>query len=280
MLARKPHGQVKGWFCKIVGGVIIPLLPIALVVGVVEFLVMPLTSGFIPFSLLVGGLMFVTALLIRHKRLAPFAGAALIYVTLLLSPSNSESFDYETFLNTTMQVFLATVFTLLTFLLILPVSPKRRLYRVIAAVARDLRDTLRSGRPPQDPAIAQARLYDRLVRALTFLGKPIGARRALLSHLYYLGASDIALNRARVGLAAIGHSAGADDDVRPALASAGQALERRDFAAMLDDARLLLAVPGLEPRLPTQQAVSGLTDLAYQEGRQHRVTLFYKLMTG
>lgn len=257
-------------------GFIIPLFPIALVVGVVEFLVLPLTSGFVPFTLIVGGLMFVTALLIRHKRLAPFAGAALIYVTLLLSPTNPESFDLGSYLNTTLQVFLATVFTLLTFLLILPVSPKRRLYRMVAAVAGDLRATLRSGRPPQEPAVAQARLYDRLVRALTFLGRPTGARRALLSHLYHMGISDIALNRARSGLRGIG----AADETNPALASAWQALERRDFPAMVEAARTLLALPGVWASASGQQAVSGLADLAYQEGPQHRVTRFFKLMMG
>lgn len=257
-------------------GFIIPLFPIALVVGFVEFTVLPLTSGFVPFTLIVGGLMFVTALLIRHKRLAPFAGAALIYVTLLLSPTNPESFDLGSYLNTTLQVFLATVFTLLTFLLILPVSPKRRLYRMIAAVAGDLQATLRSGRPPQEPAVAQARLYDRLVRALTFLGKPTGARRALLSHLYHLGISDIALNRARTGLNGIG----AADDTNPALAGAWQALERRDFPAMVEAARTLLALPGVWASAAGQQAVSGLADLAYQEGPQHRVTRFFTLMTG
>ena len=251
-------------------GFIIPLLPIALIVGVVEFTVLPLTSGPVPFALIVGGTMFVTALLIRHKRLASFAGAALIYVTLLLSPSNPESFDLGSFLNNTLQVLLATVFTLLTFLLILPVSPKRRLYRMIVAVGRDLRASRRGETPAREPAIAQARLYDRLVRALTFLGPPTGARRALLSHLYHLGIADIALNRARTGLNGIRD---------PAVDSARQAIDRRDFPAMLEAARALLAIPGIWPSTPGQQAISGLTDLVYQEGPQHRVTRFHTLMT-
>ena len=264
-------------------GFIIPLLPIALVVGLVEFTVLPLTSGFVPFTLIVGGLMFVTALLIRHKRLAGFAGAALIYVTLLLSPTNPASYDLETFANTTLQVFLATVFTLLTFLLILPVSPKRRLYRMVAAVAGDLRASMHANTPARDPAVAQARLYDRLGRALTFLGKPTGSRRALLSHLYRLGVSDIALNRARTGLDAIESAVRANepgDALHPVIAGARQALDRVDFPAMLDAARSLLSIPGVWPSLAGQQAVSGLTDLVYQNGPQHRVTRFYKLMTG
>lgn len=259
---------------------IIPLFPIALVVGLVEFLVLPLSSGFIPFALVIGGLMFVTALLIRNERLAPLAGAAPIYVTLLLSPANPETFDLQTTLNTTLQVFMATVFTLLAFLLILPVSPKRRLYRVIAAVARDLRISPRSERSPRDPAIAQSRLYDRLVRALTFLGKPTGFRQALLSHLYRMGAADIALHRARTGLDALGREAGPDDEVHPAVSDARQALDRHDFPAMVEAARKLLAIPGLWPGFPVQQAVSGLADIAYQEGARHRVTRFYQLMTG
>ncbi len=262
-------------------GFIIPLLPIAVVVGVVEFTVLPLTTGMVPFGLIVGGLMFVTALLIRHKRLAGFAGAALIYVTLLLSPSNPASFDLASYLNTTLLVFMSTVFTLLTFLLILPVSPKRRLYRMVAAIANELRASRRSERPVQEPAVAQARLYDRLVRALTFLGKPTGARRALLSHLYGLGISDIALNRARTGLIAIRDAgAPAGDRLAPALARASQALDRGDCAGMLEAARSLLAVPGVWASDAGQQAVSGLADLVCQEGSRQRVTRFYTLMVG
>lgn len=253
-------------------GFLIPLIPVALVVGVVEFLVLPLTSGFVPFTLIVGGLMFVTGVLIRHKKLASFAGAAFIYVTLLLSPTNPEQFDLSTFLNTFLQVFMAVVFTLLTFLLILPVSPRRRLYRVVAAVGREMHRSLRSRRP-SNPAVAQARLYDRLVRALTFLGKPTGARKALLSDLYGLGAADIALNRAQTGLDGI-----ADAAARPAIERARAALDQKDFDGMVAAARALLAVPGLWPGVPAQQAVSGLADLAYQEGPNHRISRFYQLM--
>ena len=254
-------------------GFLLPLIPIAIVVGLVEFLVLPLTSGFGPFTLIVGALMFVTGLLIRHKKLASFAGAAFIYVTLLLSPANPEQFDLANFLNTFLQVFVAVVFTLLAFLLIIPVSPRRRLYRVIAAVGRDTHRALRSRGTPQEPAVAQARLYDRLVRALTYLGEPTGARKALLSDLYGLGAADIALNRARTGLGSID-----DQAARPAVAQAVAALDRKDFTGMIEAARALLGVPGLWPGLPAQQAVSGLADLAYQEGPAHRVSRFYQLM--
>ena len=264
-------------------GFLIPLLPISMVVGVVEFTVLPLTSGMVPFGLIVGGLMFVTALLVRHKRFAPFAGTSLLYVTLMLSPTNPANFNLESYLNTTLLVFLSTLFTLLTFLLILPVSPKRRLYRTVAAVAKDLRASRRSDRPTYEPPVVQARLYDRLVRALTYLGKPTGARKALLSHLTHLGMSDIALNRARTGLIALRDAAapaGPRDRLDPALASALQALKQADSAGMLEAARTLLAVPGVWASVPGQQAVSGLTDLVYQDGAQHRVTRFYKLMVG
>ncbi len=264
-------------------GFLIPLLPLALVTGVIEFTVLPLTSGFIPFSIVVGSLMFIVALLGRHRRLAPIAPAALIYLTLLLSPANPETFDLTNFLNTTLLLGLAVVFTLLTFVLILPVSPKRRLYRVVAAVAAELDLTLRSPGRLRDPAVAQAMLYDRLVRALTFLGRPTGARRALLSHLYRLGASDIAVHRARSALNDIeraGSPSGQGAEPPPAVAAARRALEGRDVPAMLDASRALLADPGIAAGPSLQRAVSGLADLAYQEGDRRRATRFNQLMTG
>ncbi len=264
-------------------GFLIPLLPIALVAGVIEFAVLPLTSGFIPFSVVVGSVMFIVTLLARHRRLAPVAPAALIYVTLLLSPANPETFDLANFLNTTLLLGLAVVFTLLTFVLILPVSPKRRLYRVVAAVAAELDRTRRSPERAKDPAVAQSMLYDRLVRALTFLGRPTGARRALLSHLYHLGASDIAVHRARTALNEIERStaqSGPSASPHPAIAAARRALEAGDVPAMLDASRVLLADPGLAPGPSLQRAVSGMADLAYQEGGRCRATRFSRLMTG
>ena len=267
-------------------GFIVPLFPIALVTGLVEFTVLPLTSGFVPFSVVVGGLMFTVALLGRHRRLAPLAPAALIYLTLLLSPSNPATFDLANFLNTFLQVGLSVVFTLLTFLLILPVSPKRRLYRVVAAVAGELSRTLRSGGARLDPAVAQAMLYDRLVRALTFLGRPTKARQALLSHLYRLGASEIAAHRARRGLSDIERAAAATpaaaaadgSALRSAITEAHRTLDARDYPGMLAAARALLAIPGIPAGPALQQAVSGLADLAYQEGARHRITRFFQLM--
>ena len=256
---------------------LLPLLPIALIVGIIEFQILPLTSGFVPFALIVGGLMFATGVAVRHKKLAPFAGAAFIYVTLLLSPSNPQTYDLGTFLNTTLLVFMAVVFTLLTFLLIIPVSPKRRLYRVVVAVGQATHRARLSRDKPQEPAVAQARLYDRLGRALTFLGKPTVARQSLLSDIYSLGASDIALHRARTGLDALDRPE-ACLEARPAIQTARDALVQRDFTSMMQAATALLAIPGLWPGEPAEQAVSGLADLAYQEGPRHRVTRFYDLM--
>ena len=253
-------------------GFLIPLIPVALVVGAVEFLVLPLTSGFVPFTLIVGGLMFVTGVLIRHKKLASFAGPAFIYVTLLLSPSNPEQFDLATFIDTFLQVFMSVVFTLLAFLLILPVSPRRRLYRVVVAVGREMQRSLRS-RGTHDPAVAQARLYDRLVRALTFLGRPTGARKALLSDLYGMGAADIALSRAQTGLDGI-----ADVAARPAIDRAWVALDHKDFDGMIAAARGVAGCARAVAGGTGAASRVGAGDLAYQEGPNHRVSRFYRLM--
>lgn len=262
-------------------GFLIPLLPIALVVGLVEFLLLPLASGFVPFALLAGGTVFLTALLGRQRRLAPLAPAGLIYVTLLLSPSNPQTFLLDSYLNTTLQVGLAVVFTLLTFLLILPVSPKRRLYRVVAAISGRFERARRSAAAGQPPAVAQAQLYDRLVRALTFLGRPTGARRALLSHLYHVGASEIAVHRARAGLAAMGAGGvGVAEAQAAAQEAAQEALARLDGPAMLRAGRALLRASGSRPPAAVLQAVSGLADLVFQEGRRGRVSRFSKLMIG
>lgn len=236
------------------------LLPMALVVAGVNFFALPLTSGFGPFALVVGSAAFATALLSRHARLAAYGPTALLYLTLLLGPSNTATFDVASFCNTVLQVALSVAFTVLSFNLILPVSPSRRLYRVAASIARDLRRTLGDPGRLLDQAPDQSRFYDRMAHALTWLGRPTLARQRLLSDIYSVGEVDLAVRRARSGLklAAEGEPglAGAVQEARRALAS-GQP------APMLAAAQALLDHPASRlVEAPVRQAASGMAGLA------------------
>ena len=253
-----------------------PLLPAAALAGIVAFVLLPVASGFVPFALAVGSAMALVALLARHNRLLPYGPAAAIYVPLLLNAGNPQGFDLATFASFVLQVGSAAAFTILGFVLILPVSPKRRLYRVAAAVSRDLARTRTDPAESRafDPPVAQSRLFDRLARALIWVEPGTGARHAFMAHTYRLGATDIALHRARSGLA---HAVREVPALAPLAAMATRALTDPAGPACLAAARALLDHPAAAEAAPAvMQAVSGIADAAFQEGRDHGVSRFQR----
>ena len=174
----------------------------ALACGFIIFVLLPQVSGFVPFALAVGPFMFLFVLAGQHPRWAPIGPGLVLYFTLLLSPSNEQSFDLSSFLNTVLVQVVALLFMVVSFWLILPVSPRRRLARVSAAIAEDLRKTLSQGRS-LNIAETLCVQYDRLAQVELWLGPPTPARLALLHRLYSFAQLDTALRRAFSGLEAV-----------------------------------------------------------------------------
>ena len=177
----------------------IALVPAAVSAGVVGFSLLPLTSGFVPFALVVAPFAFALALAGRYPGLQRFSSGFLLYFTLLLAPSNQESFDLSEFLNIVLIQCLAVAFMVLSFRLVLPVSRQRRLLRIADAVVTDLQATLRRGRTG-DAARTNLREYDRMAQAEVWSGRPTPARRAVLQRLGALIDLDLELRRAWAGL--------------------------------------------------------------------------------
>ncbi len=187
-----------------------------LMVGVVEFGLLPQVSGFVPFALAVGPCVFVLGLLVRHPRFAASAPTMLLYLALALSPSNPPSYDLANFLNVALELTLCAGFMVLSFVLVLPVSPPRRLMRVAEGIEADLRRRMAGRGRTDDPAAQTALLHDRLALALQWLGGGAGRARhpTLLRRLYALGELDAALLRARLALRAADARPGAPADAR------------------------------------------------------------------
>ena len=255
----------------------VPLLPVAAIAGVVAFGLLPVASSFGPFALAVGSAMMVVVLLARHHRLTPYGPATALYFTILINAESHQTFDLMHFFNLILQLATAVAFTALSFVFVLPVSPKRRLYRVTAAVARDLARTRVSPAASKsfDPLVAQARLFDRLARAMLWVGPLTGARRAFLAHTYRLGATDIALHRARRGFSEAVQAA-------PQLASLARTAERMLHGPGWPTAiRALLEHPAAaDASEALRQVVSGLAEAEFQEGSDHGVSRFHTAVYG
>ena len=212
-------------------------LPI-LLAGLAKFIALPLVAGFVPFALVVGPCCFALCLLARLPRAAGPGGSMALFFCLVLSPSNPQDYDLTAFLNLCAAQAVAVAMLMLSFWLILPVAPHRRLFRVADAIGRDLGRRLdRRSRRGTGQAEQQSLQYDRLAVARQWLGPPTGARLALLARLQALGEVDTALWRADGGLDAAVAQAPA---LRPAVERARASLRRPEPGAIEAAARALL----------------------------------------
>ena len=244
-----------------------PLLPVAVVTGAAEFLLLPDASGYVQFSLVVGGITFVGALMQRHVSWGAKAASTLTLFTIILGPTNPQSYNLASFVGTVMQLALCVLFVTMSFNVVFRASPSRRLLRVAARIALDLRRTLRDSTRGLDQAPAQSLLYDRMSHAMDVLGRPTPSRLRVLGHIYGLGEVDLAIRRARTGLV---EALAGEPGLGALVARAGQALQDEDAPAMLQAAQHLLDGQAEGPAgHPVRLAVSGLAGAAglMQPGR-------------
>lgn len=214
-------------------------LPVpVLLAGLVKFLALPLVAGFVPFALVVAPCSFLLCLLVRLPLTAGPAGTMLLFFCLVLSPSNPQSYDLAAFLNLCAAQVAAVLMLMLSFWLVLPVSPHRRLFRVADAIGHDLgRRLARRPRHAATQSDQQSLQYDRLATAQQWMGPHTPARLALLARLQALGEIDTALWRADDGLDAAVSQAPA---LRPAAERARASLRHPAPGAIEAAARVLL----------------------------------------
>ena len=226
---------------------------------VVGFVLLPSASGFIPFALALAPFAFAFALVSRHRTLGRYGPGLLLYLTLLLSPANTEAFDLAGFANNVFLQVLAVAFMVAAFRFILPVSPGRRLMRAADDMVRDLRRAL-DGRPKLRPIVtARSLRYDRLAAAQVWLGRRTPARLRVLDRLCQFAELEGALLRAGHGLRQL-----------------GQPFPLRDPDAMAGAAEALIASGQTGPA--SALAVSGLHEAAILLRAQARALRRYGVL--
>ena len=248
-------------------------VPLAIVAaGVVGFLLLPKVGDFVPFTLAVAPFAWIACVVARHPRSLAGAGTGmLLWYVLLLAPTNPPSYDLSTFLNMSLELSGAMLAVLAGFAVVLPVSPPRRLYRVIDSAVRDLQGTLAQVDLPDRTATLTSR-YDRFAAGLLWLGRRTPARLVLLSRIRDMGDLDVALQRAKGGLEAILHQAPA---LAPEVAAARVALVHPAATKLQEaGAALLQASQVKEMMTPAVlQAASGLYGTSLLLQRQRRFLL-------
>ena len=211
----------------------VALVPSAFVVGIVNFLVLPGTSGFVPFALAIGSLTWVATLILRHARLAPYAPAALLLSALLLGPSNQQTFDFGAYANTVLEVAVDLLFVVLAFRLISE-PPGRRRSRVAAQIVSELCRTLFHGSATAIRPLTSSTHHDRLARVIAVPGLLTSSKLHQLRHLHWLGELDATLRHA---LLALSQLASVQPDLAPLLVTAEQSLRAADPNRILEVAQ-------------------------------------------
>jgi uncharacterized membrane protein YccC len=223
-------------------------LPLPVIAAwLVGYILLPNVSGFVPFSVAVGSFAFAFALAGRHHRLTSYGAGFMLYYALLLSPSETETFDLSAYGNSVLVQGVAVVFMIVAFHIVLPVSRKRRLFRIFGAVAGDLQKTLARGRTLNE-APTHLLEYDRLAQAQVWVGRRTPARIAVLARMGAMIDLDLELRRAWSGLLR-------SDSGPAAVAQARAALLSRDPGQLEQAATLLLATAG--PDAP-RHGIAGL----------------------
>jgi len=242
----------------------------ALAAGIIGFVLLPQASGFVPFALATAPFVFAFTLAGRHPALLRFGQGFLLYLLLLLSPANTESFDFEAFMNNVLVQVMAVMFMVLAFRLVLPVSRRRRLARVADAIGRQVRRALAGQPDGRDLIAARCLFVDRLAQAQVWLGRPTPARLAVLERLSAFTELESALRRARAGLQALGRTMPLPDP--DGFEAAARALLAADHAPAHQDLG--------EARRAALQAAAGLYGSAVLLRRHGRALRRYGVTGG
>ena len=220
----------------------------ALAAFIVGFILLPAASGFVPFALALAPFAFGFALVSRHRTLGRYGPGLMLYLTLLLSPSNTQQFDLGGFCENVFVQAVAVMFMVVAFTYILPVSPRRRLMRVADDMGRDLRQALRGQGRLLAIETARSLRYDRLAAAQVWLGRRTPARLRLLERMCRFAELEGAMLRAAHGLRKLGRTLPAPDPGAMEAAAAsleGQTGRDAELAVSgLYEAALLLRAQG------------------------------------
>jgi uncharacterized membrane protein YccC len=232
--------------------------PLAIVAcGLVQFLLLPQVGDFVPFALAVAPFALLSCALARLPALGMGSGSGmLVWYVLMLAPTNPPNYDLAAFLNLALEMIGSALAMIIGFAVILPVSPRRRLFRITNAALRDVRRTLRRG-PRFDRKDVLSVYYDRFATALVWLGRQTPARLGTLSWVRDLGELSATLSKTETALeATVGETpalAGEVAAARAALLGPSATELRAAAAALLTAAR----APGLASAAALR-AASGL----------------------
>jgi uncharacterized membrane protein YccC len=210
----------------------------AVIVGVIEFLILDGVNQFELLALSLAPATIGAALLQSSPKVprAVFGFMLLVFVPMILSPSNPQTYNPESYLLTSLFTIISAALTYLSLIVFPPLSDARRLRWIMADVREDARRALQASTSiaSEERAFRDA---DRISQIGALCGDRVGRGATLLEEAFLLAAISRAASAAHIVLARL-----------PAFGAAARTgLATLDASGLRDAARLALIGAGHEP---------------------------------
>jgi uncharacterized membrane protein YccC len=155
----------------------IVVAPVAsLIAGIIEFVVLDGATAFPLLAIALAPFVIGAALLITvpNRTISTFGQLNLVFILVLLAPSNPQTYDPQSFLFSVLFLLLATGLLFVAEILIPPVSRDRRLQWLLASVQQDLNHLPSRRRQRVAPEEAMFRDASRIAQILVAAGNAPG----------------------------------------------------------------------------------------------------------
>lgn len=160
-----------------------------------QFFLLTRVDGFPLLALVIALFLTLGFLAASIPRLASAASGYKIFFVFNLALSNPMSFDVVSSLNNGLAIVVGASFGILVHRLLFPDDAPREAKQLIRAIHADL------GRSDVDRAVAEGRIYHRLIELMMRLGSDDANDRVVLSNAFTLSRTGLAFQRARAALA-------------------------------------------------------------------------------
>jgi uncharacterized membrane protein YccC len=252
---------------KFANGVLIGMTIAAVTAGIARFTILNGVQGFPMLALAMAPVIATGCFLSLNPKTFGIGFIVIVFFPVLLSPSNPQSYDAQTFLLNGFLVIVAALILSLVVRIVLPVTPAQQRIFALDSARRALADALvgQGG----DATTRTSLNADRLFQFAGYSSGSGAVRRASLSHAFALARLEAAAARAHAELRGLWRIA----PLRGPIPQARLALARGDDRALEDAARGILQAARSQDRgtrLLAARAVSDLVSAARTIAKHRR----------
>jgi uncharacterized membrane protein YccC len=252
---------------KFANGVLIGMTIAAVTAGLARFTILNGVQGFPMLALAMAPVIFTGCFLSLNPKTFGIGFILIVFFPVLLSPSNPQSYDAQTFLLNGFLVIVAALILSLVVRIVLPVTPAQQRVFALDSARRALADALvgQGG----DATTRTSLNADRLFQFAGYSSGSGAVRRASLSHAFALARLEAASARAHAELRGLWRIA----PLRGPIPQARNALARGDDRGLEDAARDILQAARNQDRgtrLLAARAVSDLVSAARTIAKHRR----------